>query len=179
MKKTIIILTLCAAIFNARAQQKQGVTSQIGITQISYLNTNAASTNYGLCMFIKNDTMNKGIYLNIGFAIPAKNITILSNIGIARQLKPNGNTYLDLGLVIQSDFLDKEKTAETNGIAGFEVGLRLQNLLKGYMNIRLGCVAGYATSTKLDAVSKIVTNNSGFALMPQISVGMNLSKKTN
>jgi len=179
MKKSIIILTFCAAMFSATAQQKQGITSQVGIVQITYFNTNKASTNYGLSFFIKNDTMNKGIYANIGLAIPANNITLLANVGVSRQLKQNSNTYLDLGLVMQTDFKDKDKADETNGIAGLEVGLQFKNVFKGLIILRFGCVAGYATSYKLNTDTKIINNNSGFALMPQFSVGINFSKKTN
>jgi hypothetical protein len=181
-KKHLLLIAFIATI-NATAQEaaklEKGITTTYGISQITLLNTPAA-TNYTFSLFLNNDTVKKCLYANLGVALPAKNFTVFINCGSAYKFKNHPKTFWDIGFIVQSDF--RSNDVETSGVLAMETAIRFQNLTKlKLLNIRLGIAAGYVSDyiyneNSLNRITKI-DNNSGFRIMPTITAGWNFYAK--
>jgi hypothetical protein len=181
MKKTMLKIALLCATVSAVAQQTtpviQKMQTQYGVS--SNVLSIPSGGYFALSSFTKKDTTIpvNGLYANLGLNTHNNTLVLASSFGAsiaASKIKPN--KYIDLGLLVNSNF--KSKDAKETDIAFFaiESAYRWQKLAKGLLSIRIGIAAGYLQHGVFDKPTDKVknTSQSGFTVAANIGVTINL-----
>lgn len=177
------IALLCATV-SAVAQQNtpasQIMQTQYGIS--SNVLTIPSGGYFAISAFTKKDTTVpvNGFYTNLGFNTYNNTFIVASSLGAsiaASKTKPN--KYIDLGIVVNSNFKSKDAKETDFAFFALESAYRWQKLAKGLLSIRLGIAAGYLQHGVFDKPTDIQknTSQSGFTVAANIGVTINLFSK--